>query len=175
MIRDHEVRDDQSIDRVDDTTSERRVVTANTVRARRWDVAPGQLISLIAGVGFVALGLVALVRAGIDGSMETPVVEVLGFTHTAWLGLAELGLGLLLMLAGSTVAGKSFSVLLGAVMVIAGVLVTATVSDMPEELGLEEGYGVPLIVVGAVVALAAMLLPAWTTQRVDRDGVDARL
>jgi len=174
MIRDHEVLDDQSTDRVDDTASERRV-TASTVRARRWDVAPGQLISLIAGVGFVALGLVALVRAGIDGSMETPVVEVLGFSHTAWLGLAELSLGLLLMLAGSSAAGKSVSVLLGAVMVIAGVLVTATISDMPEQLGLEEGYGVPLIVVGAVVALAALLLPAWTTQRVDRDGVDARL
>ena len=174
MIKDREVVDDQSTDRLGGSVSERRV-TANTVRARRWDVAPGQLVSLIAGVGFVALGLVAALRAGFDGSMDTPVVEVLGFSHTAWLGLAEVGVGLLLMLAGSTFAGKSLSVLLGAVLVIAGVLVTATIEDMPEELGLEKGYGVPLIVVGAIVALAALLLPAWTTQRVDRDGVDARL
>lgn len=172
MLRDRELLDDQTTDRTDGGVPERHAAT-NTVRARRWDVAPGQLVSLIAGVGFVALGLVALVRAGFDGSMDTPVVEVLGFSHTAWLGLAEVSLGLLLMLAGTAFGGKSLSVLLGAVMVIAGVLVTATIEDMPAELGLEEGFGMPLIVVGAIVALAALLLPAWTTQRVDRE--DARV
>ena len=58
-------------------------------------------MSLIVGVGAVAIGLVAMVRAGIDGSFETPTVEVLGFTHTAWLGLAGGRLGMLLVLAGT--------------------------------------------------------------------------
>jgi hypothetical protein len=149
-----------------------RTTAADTVRERRWDMAPGQIVSLIVGVGFVALGLVAVLRAGFDGSLAEPVVDVLGFTHTAWLGLAEIGLGLLLMLAGSTMAGRSLSVLLGALMVIAGVLVVAVPEDLPGELGLEKDFGMPLIMVGAIVALAALVLPAWRTHRVDREVVD---
>ena len=46
-----------------------------------------------------------MARAGIDGSFGTPVVEVLGFSHTAWLGLAEVGLGVVLILAGTGARG----------------------------------------------------------------------
>ena len=45
---------------------------------------------------------------------------------------------------------------------------------MPEELALEKAFGWPLIVVGAVVALAAIALPVWYTNRVDRDAIDLR-
>ena len=108
---------------------------------RTWTFAPGQLISLIVGIGFVAVGLLAMVRAGIDGSFETPVVEVLGFTHTAWLGLAEVGLGVLLILAGTGAWGRPLSVILGVAMVIAGVLIGAAPEEMPAELGVEEDFG----------------------------------
>ena len=148
--------------------------TADTVRERHWDVAPGQIVSLVAGVGFVAIGLIAVLRAGFDGSLDQPVVDVLGYSHTAWLGLAEIGVGLVLMLAGSTVSGRSLSVLIGTLLVIGGILVVAVPEDMPAELGLEEGFGTPLIVVGAIVTLAAMLLPAWRTRRVDHQVADSR-
>ena len=127
------------------------------VRERTWTFAPGQIVSLVVGIGLVALGVVAMVRAGIDGSFATPVVDVLGFTHTAWLGLAEVGAGLLLILAG---------------MVIAGVLVVAETSAMPEELGIEKDYGWMLVLLGALVSLAAMALPVWRSRRVRRNGVD---
>ena len=104
------------------------------IRERTWTFAPGQLISLVVGVGFVALGIVAMVRAGIDGSFATPTVEVLGFTHTAWLGLAEVGTGVLLILAGTGAWGRPLSVLVGAAMMICGVLIGAATSSMPEEL-----------------------------------------
>jgi hypothetical protein len=149
-----------------------RLTAADTVRERRWEVAPGQIVSLIAGIGFVAVGLVAVLRAGFDGTLDAPVVQVLGFSHTAWLGLAEIGLGLLLMLAGTDFAGRSLSILLGTLMVIGGVLVNAVPEDLPEELGLEKAFGTPLIVVGAVVAIAALVLPAWRTQRVEREVID---
>ena len=144
----------------------------HVVRERSWAFAPGQLISLIVGVGLVALGLVAMVRAGIDGSFGTPVVEVLGFSHTAWLGLAEVGAGVLLILAGTGPWGRPLSVLVGAAMMIAGVLIGAETAEMPEELGVEQDYGWMLVLLGALVALAAMVLPVWRSHRVRRNGID---
>jgi hypothetical protein len=143
-----------------------------TIRERTWTFAPGQLISLAIGVGFVAIGLVAMVRAGIDDTFADPVVEVLGFSHTAWLGLAEVGLGVLLVLAGTGAWGRPLSVLLGAGMVIAGVLVAAEPAGMPDELGLEQDFGWVLIVSGAIVALASMALPVWRKHRIWRNDVD---
>jgi hypothetical protein len=145
------------------------------IRERSWTFAPGQIVSMIVGVGFVALGLVALIRAGIDGSLESPVVEVLGFTHTAWLGLAEIGLGVLLILAGTGARGRFLSVLLGAAMVVSGVLIGAETREMPEELALEQDFGWMLALFGALVAVAAMALPVWRSRKVWRDGevVDA--
>ena len=139
-------------------------------RERTWTFAPGQIVSLIIGVGAIAMGVVALVRAGIDDTFATPVVEVLGFSHTAWLGLAEVGLGVLLVLAGTGAWGRPLSVVLGAGMMIAGVLIGAETSAMPEELGLEEDYGWMLVLFGALVALAAMVLPVWRSRRTWRDG-----
>jgi hypothetical protein len=158
-------------DRVDQTVEP---VVASRTRQRSSMVAPGQIVSLIAGAGLITVGILALVRAELGGSLSTPVVEVLGYTHTAWLGIAEIGVGLLLLLAGASPAGRSVSVVLGAAMVIAGVIVQAEPGQMPEELGLEKAFGWPLIIVGAVVALAAIALPVWYSNRVDRQAIDLR-
>jgi hypothetical protein len=136
---------------------------------RAWTFAPGQLVSLIIGVGVIAVGLVAIVRAGIDGSLSEPVVNVLGYTHTAWLGIAEVGVGLILVMAGLDARGRSVSVFMGALAVIAGVLVLAEPGQMPEELGLEEAYGWPLIILGGIAAFAALVFPVWFSRRVDED------
>jgi membrane-bound ClpP family serine protease len=154
-------------DRVDQTVEP----VATRTRQRSSMVAPGQIVSLIAGAGLITVGIIALIRAELDGSLSTPVVEVLGYTHTAWLGIAEIGVGLLLLLAGASPAGRSVSVVLGAAMVIAGVLVRAEPSQMPDELGIEKAFGWPLIIVGAIVGLAAIAMPVWYSNRVDRDTV----
>jgi hypothetical protein len=146
-----------------------------TVRERTWTFAPGQIVSFAAGVGLLAVGLVALIRAGVDGSLGTPTVHVLSYSHTAWLGLAEVGLGLLLVLAGSGAWGRPISVLLGAATVVGGVLVLAEPGQMPDELGLEKNFGWPMIALGAVVALAAMTLPVWRRRKIlDDDVLDLR-
>jgi hypothetical protein len=97
---------------------------------------------------------------------------VLGLSHTAWLGLAEVGAGVLLILAGTGPWGRPVSVLVGAAMMIAGVLIGVETANMPEELGVEERYGWMLVLLGALVSLAAMVLPVWRSRRVRRDGVD---
>lgn len=153
--RDHTEVVDRDVDR--DAT------TPATIRERTWTFAPGQLVSLLAGGALAVVGAIALARAGMSTPLDTPVVDVLGWSHTAWLGLAELGLGALLMIVGTGAWGRPLSVLLGAATVVAGVLVLAEAGAMPEELGLEEGFGWPLIALGAIVALAAMALPVWRT------------
>lgn len=142
-------------------------------RERAWTFAPGQIVSLIIGIGVIAVGVVALVRAGIDGSLSEPVVEVMGYTHTAWLGIAEIGVGLVLVMAGLDARGRAVSVFIGALAVIAGVLVLAEPDQMPAELGLEEAYGWPLVILGGIAAFAALVFPVWFSRRVDQD-VDLR-
>lgn len=144
------------------------------VRERTSVFAPGQLVSVLAGGALVVLGAVALVRAGAGEPLDTPVVEVLGFDHTAWLALAEIGLGLLLMLVGSGTWGRWISVLLGSAAVAAGVIVLIESDGLPEELALERDFGWPLLGLGAVVALAAMVLPVWRTTHTTMRASDLR-
>ena len=144
------------------------------VRERTWTFAPGQLVSLAAGIFAIAVGLIALIRAGVDGSLEEPTVSVLGYDHTAWLGIVEIGVGALLVLAGAGAAGRPLSVLVGALMVVAGVLVLAETSAMPDEFALEREFGWPVAVLGGVVALAALILPVWRTTSAQGRTLDLR-
>jgi len=146
--------------------------TRTTERFRT--IAPGQIISLVVGAAFIVVGVIAMVRAGLDGTLANPVVEVMGYTHTAWLGIAEVAVGVILVLAGSTAAGRSLSVLMGTLIAIAGALVLAIPEDLPEELGLEEGFGWPLLIAGIVVAVAAAIMPAWRSHTVDTQPVETR-
>jgi hypothetical protein len=157
----HAVDGDRPRHTADDAVATRRT------RERTWTFAPGQLISFAVGLGFVVVGILALVRAELGGSLATPVVEVLGLSHTAWLGLAEIGLGVLLMVAGTGAWGRPLSVLLGALMVVAGILVLAEIDQLPEELGLERDFGWPLVALGALVAVATMALPVWRSHHID--------
>ena len=142
-----------------------------TVRERTWTFAPGQVVSLAAGVALVVVGAIALMRAGVGEPLASPTVNVLTYSHTAWLGLAEIGLGALLILAGTGAWGRPLSVLLGAATVCAGVLVLVEPDQMPDELGLEKNYGWPLVALGAVVALAAMTLPVWRRRTLTDDEI----
>jgi hypothetical protein len=157
----------------DHTTTDTAVAPATTkVRERTWTFAPGQLVSFAVGVGLVALGLVAAIRAGLDGNLARPEVDVLQLSHTAWLGLAEIALGVVLIIAGTGAWGRFLSVPIGAAMVIAGVLVLAEPDQVPSRLAMERDHGWLLVLLGALVALASMALPVWRTRKVHREGLD---
>ena len=150
--------------RVDDDSAVAPVPTKT--RERTWTFAPGQLISFAVGLGFIAVGAVALIRAGVDGNLARPTVEVLSLSHTAWLGLAEVGLGALLLIAGTGAWGRFLSIPIGALMVIAGIVVVAEPSQVPERLAMERDHGWALVMAGALVVLASMALPVWRTRKV---------
>lgn len=116
---------------------------------------------IIAGaVGLVALiiGLLVIVRAGLASPLSQPVVKVLGFTHTATLGLVEIAVGLFLLLAAST-RSRSMAAFAGLAMVVGGVVGVAQYQSFADSLALERGWAWVVLIAGAVVALAALLLP----------------
>jgi hypothetical protein len=117
----------------------------------------GQILIMLCGAALLALGIVATVRGGLDGPLDEPVVEVLGFTHTPLLGLVEMGAGAVLLLAGMTVAGRAFAGFFGILLIVAGAVVLAELDWSVEKLGTEQDFGWVPIVIGAITLLASMI------------------
>ena len=83
---------------------------------RAWD----SIVVGIIGTVLLLIGLIALVRAGTDGPWDQPVVEVLGFTHTAILGIIEIAFGVCLLLSAVTLS-RGAATFFGALLAIGGV------------------------------------------------------
>jgi hypothetical protein len=124
----------------------------------------GQVMILGVAAVLLLMGAITLARAGLDGDMAVPVVSVLGFTHTAWLGFLELAFGLLLLLGGLSPAVRDLGLAMGIVTLLAGILIVIEPSAPPAELAIERSYGWLLIVLGAVAAVGG-LLPGGRVRR----------
>jgi len=125
------------------------------------------LDSVVVGiVGLVAMivGLIAVARAGVDGSMSEPVVKVLGFTHTATLGAIEIGIGLCLLICAATTS-KSGSVFFGLVLGVGAIVGAVQTDSFRHSLALESGFAWIAVVAAAVVVLASLLIPRLATHR----------
>ncbi|HEX3087293.1 MAG TPA: hypothetical protein VHQ23_01470 [Ilumatobacteraceae bacterium] len=120
----------------------------------------------VVGLAFLLIGLIAMTRAGFDGSMQDPVVEVLGFTHTATLGIIEAGIGLCLLLCAAS-KSRGASVFFGLVLGVAGFVGAVQVDSFRDSLALETGLAWLAVVAGAVVVVASLLIPRMVT-RTDR-------
>src|SRR5689334_12086068 len=64
-------------------------------------ISPASILSIIIGAIFVIVGVVALLRGDLQGSLTDPMVKVAGLTHTPALGLIEIAIGAILMLGGA--------------------------------------------------------------------------
>jgi hypothetical protein len=100
-----------TVARHDDVLEQRpwRAHEEHTVTERGF--SPGQILILLAGAAALAFGIVAVARTGLDGSLSQPVDTVLGWNHTALLGLFEIGVGALMIVGGlrAVVAGSAGS------------------------------------------------------------------
>jgi len=138
---------------------------------------PGQLVGLIAGVGMLVLGTVALTRSGLDvNSLYSPHVEVAGLHHTPLLGVVEVVFGLLVV-AASAVPGtvRGLLVVLGVTALAAGIVaLAATGTWLHDHFGAHRANGWLFIVEGALVVLAAML-PGARLRQVKVSGRSRRL
>jgi uncharacterized membrane protein HdeD (DUF308 family) len=111
----------------------------------------------------VVMGGIALARTGINFSDLTGThVKVAGAGQTQLMAYIEIIFGAVSLGAGSIPGagrgGMSFS---GVIAVIFGVIVVAQPSTFTPRLGIGSGYGVFLIVIGAVLLITAMIAPVY--------------
>jgi len=136
----------------------RRVATWSSRR-----VAPDSVIVGIVGLVMLTFGLVVVARAGLDGPMNLPVVEVLGFTATAPLGFIVGGLGLCLLICAATTS-RSAAVFFGVVLGVAGFVGAVQTSSFRRSLALESSLAWIAVVAAVVVVLVSLLVPRMSVQ-----------
>jgi hypothetical protein len=137
----------------------RRVWTSSGL-FQAWD----SIVVGIIGTALLLIGLVALVRAGTDGPWDKPVVEVLGFTHTAILGLVEIGFGICLLLSAVTLsrAGATF---FGALLGIGAFVGAVQTESFRRTLALESSFAWLLVVAAVVIIVVSALVPRLFVSR----------
>ena len=143
------------------------VARTRTVAARRYDLASA--LAVLVAIALGVIGAVAVARAGLDGPLDDPVVEVAGFSHTALLGLIELGMAVILLTVG--LSRDRGAVLFTSILFGTAALVVAIEPSVGgDALAVETSWAVALVIVFGAIALAAAILPAmWrTTERVER-------
>jgi hypothetical protein len=146
------------------------------VRDRTTDMStatwsPAQIIGLIAGIGFVALGIAGLARTGFNTAhIYTPHDMVWRLPHSPLLGAIEVGFGALLII-GSLVPGgaRPFLGFLGAIALAFGlvVLIEQEPNRLNHWLAVTHRSGWLFGIVGLVVLLGALFAPVFgsTTHR----------
>ncbi len=133
--------------------------------------SPAQLIALIAGIGFVVLGIAAVAQTGFNTDhIYTPQAKVWGLSHSPLLGLCEIGFGVLMLIAAVVPGGlRELMGLLGAIALAFGlvIFVDAAHDDLNGWLGVTQRNGWFFTIVGAVTLLAALASPVFlpTTRR----------
>lgn len=129
----------------------------------------GSVLATAAGVALTVIGILALVRTGVDGSWYEPVEQIASVDHTAMLGAIEVGVGVLLILAGLAGA-RMFAALVALVAGIAAAVVAIEPSLVDDELALERGWATAL----AVAGLALALLLIMTRERREERRIERR-
>jgi hypothetical protein len=151
----------------DEATTDRdyRMVEGRTVEASMPPWSPAQIIGLIVGIGFAALGIAAIARTGFHTDhIYTPHADVWNLPHSPLLGLIEIGFGVLMVIASVVPGGaRGFMGFLGAISVGFGivVLVEQQPNRLNDWLAVTHRSGWLYLVVGVVVLLSAILSPVF--------------
>lgn len=139
----------------------RREVLEGPPRLEGWDLVEnrwnlGSVLVLLAGAALAVLGLVAAARTGINGTWYRPVEEVAGIRHTPLLAALEVGVGVLLVIAGLAAARGVAAFVCIAVAMAAGVAAIEP-GLLGEQLALERWWALTLVAAGAAFAVLSMV------------------
>ncbi len=142
-----------------DARVEQRVATS------RFVFSPGQILAGVLGLAMAVVGIITLSRAGIDSSLNVPVVQAAGLHQSAMLGLIELVLGLVLVLGASSYAARDLVVGVGVIMVLGGVVLGAAGSTILHDVGAVHDTGWTIMVAGIIAIVAGCLGRLVRTRR----------
>ncbi len=132
----------------------------STMRSSRTRFEPDALICAGVGIVLAVTGLIAMIRAGFDGPMSLPVVSILGFTHTATLGIIELLFGLALLLSGAA-RSRNAETLFGLLLAVGGFIGAVQNQSFTTSLALESAMAWIVMLLGVVVVLSALVMPRY--------------
>jgi Domain of unknown function (DUF4383) len=127
--------------------------------------SPAQIVGLIVGIGYTALGIIAVVDTGFDTDhLDTPQHVVWHLAHSPLLGAIEIAFGVLMILA-SLVPGGARVLLsfLGAIALIFGIVVLAesVPNRLNDWLAVTHRNGWLYLISGVVVLLSALFSPSF--------------
>jgi hypothetical protein len=135
------------------------VAPASTVRSTSVrSIAPDAVIASIAGLALTIVGLLAITRGGLDGPLDQPVVQVVGFSHTTLLGMIETVLGVGLLISGAS-RSRGATLFFGVLIGIGAFVGAVQTKSFVEPLALERNYCWLLLAGAAIVVLTALLIP----------------
>lgn len=135
------------------------------VSSARWVISPGQVIAGALGLAMGAIAIITLARAGIDSSMNDPIVRAGAFDQSALVGAIELGLALLLVLGALSYAARGLVAFVGIIMILGGVFLGAAGSTLLHDVGTVHGTGWAIMVAGIVALVAGSLGRIIKTRR----------
>ena len=144
------------------------VATETSVTRTHLALSPGQIIGGLVGLVTTVIGVIAVTRAGIDGSLNTPVVRVAGLNQSAAVGIAEIVLGLLLIAGAGSAWDRALMGFVGGVMFIAGIVIAAASLKLLGDLGTDHTTGWTMLV-GGVIAMIAAMMPTFVRDSVRQD------
>jgi hypothetical protein len=156
-------RDDSLIDERSGDVGETRALRDDEVvgdevvetTTHRWDV--GSVLATAAGVALTVIGILALIRTGVNETWYEPVENIAGTSHTPLLGAIEVGVGVLLILAGLAGA-RMLAALIAVAAGVAALVVAIEPSLVDDELAMERSFATLIAIVA--LALAVVLLVA---------------
>lgn len=143
-------------------------VNETRIRRSRLSFSPGQIVGGLVGVVTTLIGVIAVTRSGIDGTLNVPVVRVLGLNQSAMVGIAEVVLGLLLIAGAASAWDRALMGFIGGVMFIAGIIIAAASIKLLGDLGTDHTTGWTMLI-GGVVAMVGAMMPTLVTDRAVRD------
>lgn len=141
-------------------------VTRDVPAANPTPWSPVQFIGLIVGIGFTVLGIVAVARTGFNTAhIYAPHVRVWHLPQNPLLAVIEIGYGVVVILASVVPGGlRGLMGLLGAAALVLGIVVlTGPPHRLAHWLAVAHSNGVLYTVVGAVVIVAAIVSPVFST------------
>lgn len=140
-------------------------VTTDDVVVTHWSV--GDILVALIGAALAAVGIIVLVRTGVNETWYRPTTSIFDANHTPLLGLVEAATGAVLVLA-ALARMRLVTTLIGLAMAVAGVVAAIETSEWSRELAIEDWWAWTLAGVGLVVALLALVPRRGHVDRVVR-------
>jgi hypothetical protein len=142
------------------------------VREHAHSISPGRVISFLAGLALAIVGAVAIVRGGVDGTLNVPLVDVFGMTQSALVGIIELVTGLVLIGCSASEAARPIIGIIGVLAIAAGVAAVAAGGDVPANVGYAGHRTGWFFAICGAFALLGAVLPSLSTHRRAVDHVE---